>query len=87
MEAKHNQNLLDVVLQVSGGLESWVSFAQENNLSITSSLQTGQLLEWSGEVAQAPVLKVYRERGVVVATGEVSDLGGDFNDDFNNDFG
>lgn len=85
-EVKHNQNLLDAVLQVSGSVESWVNFAQQNNLSITSILQTGQMLDWNSEPAQEPILKVYRERGVVVATGEIIDRNGDFNQDFNNDF-
>jgi hypothetical protein len=84
-EVRHNQNIVDVALQLGGNIETWISLAAQNGLSLTSIIGSYDILEWEGQ-ADEQVMKYYNERNIIVATGEIRDSKGAFNSEFNKDF-
>lgn len=75
MEAtvKDRQSLLDIAVQVLGGIEGVFALAERNGISITDRLDDGTELEWDiSDIVDATVQTFYSDRGLAPAT-EITD--------------
>ncbi len=65
----YKQSLLDVILQLTGAMDSLVSVAHLNNISITDDLVPGQKISFPEDVAlDEDILNYYRAKKVQPAT-------------------
>ena len=63
------QTLLDIALRECGSAEGVFALAQRNGLSITDTLEPGQILEIAAEdIADRQVAGHYKANGIMVAT-------------------
>lgn len=66
---RNGQSALDVVLQVCGAIESVLSVANNNNISITGNIPLGQPIEYRSEdIIEKRVAVYYTDRGIKPAT-------------------
>lgn len=61
------QSLLDIAIQTGGSVECIFDLAVRNNISITDSLQAGQVLD-SPTIVNKQIADYYRQRNIHPAT-------------------
>jgi len=87
MRTTVGQHVVDILLQETGSIENMHSFLRLNGVSAEQhfSGQAGNV----PDVDDGEVVQYYRDRGIVVATGEHNELaypGGSYSDDWSNDY-
>lgn len=77
---RNNQNLFDICLQVSGGIQAseglppLFELAMANGVSITDALVAGGELQAEISVADSDILKYYIKENIKPATGNTDQL-------------
>ena len=67
------QNLLDVVLQATGSIESLFEVALRNGVSITEELTPGVSISFDKDKGNKDVLAYYVRNNITPATGSTAD--------------
>ncbi|MEG2276684.1 MAG: hypothetical protein RSA53_05545 [Odoribacter sp.] len=71
---KDRQTLIDVAIICFGGIENLIALAEKNNVSITSELTAGYVIEMGGiEIQDRQVVRQYNYNDIVPATGISTD--------------
>ncbi len=66
----YKQSLLDVILQLTGAMDSLVSVAHHNNISVTDDLVPGQKISFPEDVSlDEDILNYYQAKKIKPATG------------------
>ncbi|MEO1053906.1 MAG: LysM domain-containing protein [Bacteroidota bacterium] len=87
IKVTEGQNIVDIALQFYGSVDALVQLAQDNNLSVSSTLVPGQeIFINEAEIDNFQLVDFFGKNGIIVTTGEDLVVSGDFNDDFNDDF-
>lgn len=75
VEVLDRQSLIDIALQVYGSIEGVFTLAVENGLSVTDSLTSGQVLDYSPEnIIDKRVTQQYKIQNIRPATAFGYDL-------------
>jgi hypothetical protein len=85
---ENNQSVVDIAVQISGGVEGLIPLIACNaQLSIESNLRGGVILSHNIEPTQ--ITEYLRKRNIKPATADIYNApfwDGQFTDDFNNEF-
>lgn len=65
---RHRQNLLDIAIQTTGGLDALFEIAMDNGISISQQLAPGTELKIKQPAANAVVLNYYNRNKILPAT-------------------
>lgn len=70
-----NQTLSDIALQVYGSVEGVFVLATDNNLSVTTELKAGQMLEYQADkVINKQIVQYYSDNNIHPATAFLYDI-------------
>lgn len=65
---RHHQNLLDIAIQTTGGLDALFELAMDNDISISEQLIPGTELKIKQPATNAVVLNYYERNKILPAT-------------------
>lgn len=84
---RHRQNLLDIAIQTTGGLDALFEIAMDNGISISQQLVPGTELKIKQPATNAVVLNYYNRNKILSATAGSENMSqGAFSFGFTNGF-
>lgn len=86
MKVSFGQSILDIAIMAYGSVEGALSLAKDNDISLTQSLEAGQILQIEQPLIRPDLVQYFIDENFIINTQGDTTTKKEFNSDFNNDF-